>query len=104
MNALMRFKLALTEDNPSIKPYNEAAWAGLPDYNLPVSASLPLIRGIHAKWVIILDSMSSGDFERTYFHPDNQAAVSLSEVTLMYQWHSKHHLAHIQHLIMRENW
>jgi hypothetical protein len=104
MNALMRFKLALTEDNPTIKPYDEAAWAKLIDYTLPVSASLPLIRGIHAKWVVILDSMSSVDLERTYFHPDNQVAVPLSEVTLMYQWHSSHHLAHIQHLIMRENW
>ncbi|REG83568.1 YfiT family bacillithiol transferase [Algoriphagus antarcticus] len=104
MNALMRFKLALTEDNPTIKPYDEAAWAQLADYSSPSSESIPLIRGIHAKWAIILDSMSSEDFEKTYFHPESQSSVPLSEVTLMYQWHSMHHLAHIQHLIIRENW
>lgn len=104
MNAMMRFKLALTEDNPTIKPYDEAAWAKLADYEMSISESIPLIRGIHAKWVIILNSMSSSDFERTYFHPDNQAVVPLSEITVMYQWHSMHHLAHIQHLIIRENW
>jgi len=104
MNALMRFKLALTEDSPTIKPYDEAAWAKLADYTLPISESIPLIRGIHSKWTIILDSMSTDDFKRTYFHPESKLYVPLSEVTLMYQWHSMHHLAHIQHLIIRENW
>lgn len=104
MNALLRFKFALTEDNPTIKTYDEVAWAKLADYALPVSESIPVIRGIHAKWTNILDSMNTVNFDRTYFHPDSQAYVPLSEVTLMYQWHSMHHLAHIQHLIMRENW
>ena len=104
MNALIRFKLALTEVNPTIKPYDEAAWAQLEDYSLPVSESLTLIKGIHLKWAIVLKSMQSQDFEKTYFHPESQSSVSLSEVTLMYQWHSQHHLAHIQHLMIREKW
>lgn len=104
MNALMRFKLALTEETPTIKPYDEAALAKLTDYSLPVSVSVPLIRGIHEKWAIILEAMTGDDFERTYFHPESQAFVPLSEATLMYQWHSMHHLAHIQHLVIREKW
>ncbi|WPR74898.1 YfiT family bacillithiol transferase [Algoriphagus sp. NG3] len=104
MNALIRFKLALTEDNPTIKPYDEASWANLVDYSLPIDISLSLIEGIHYKWALVLNSMASADFEKTYFHPETQASVPLSEVTLMYHWHSMHHLAHIQHLILRENW
>ncbi|MEP0712127.1 MAG: YfiT family bacillithiol transferase, partial [Algoriphagus sp.] len=104
MNALMRVKWALTEDNPTIKPYDEAAWAELVDYTLPVSDSISLIRLIHAKWYVILNSMTFVEFQKSYFHPASQATVPLAEVTLMYQWHSKHHLAHIQHLIIREKW
>ncbi|MEB2778880.1 putative metal-dependent hydrolase [Algoriphagus sp. C2-6-M1] len=104
MNALIRFKLALTEDNPTIKPYEEAAWAKMSDYSLPIEASLNLIDGIHFKWAVILESMTPSDFEKTYFHPESQLSVPLSEVTLMYHWHSMHHLAHIQHLIIREKW
>ncbi|SFA77948.1 YfiT family bacillithiol transferase [Algoriphagus aquimarinus] len=104
MNALTRFKLALTEDNPTIKPYDEAAWAQMPDYALPIDISLTLIAGIHLKWAVILESMTPSDFQKTYFHPESQISVPLSEVTLMYQWHSQHHLAHIQHLIIREKW
>ena len=104
MNALMRFKLALTEDNPTVKPYDEAAWAKLSDYFMPVSQSIPLIRCTHEKWTSILDAMSPDDFERTYFHPETNLSVPLSEVTVMYHWHAMHHLAQIQHLIIRENW
>lgn len=104
INALTRFKLALTEDNPSIKPYLEAEWAKLADYSLPIAESLSMIRAIHYKWAFILGNMTSSDFQRTYFHPESQSSVPLAEVTLMYEWHSKHHLAHIQHLMLRENW
>ncbi|TXE14574.1 YfiT family bacillithiol transferase [Algoriphagus aquimarinus] len=104
MNALTRFKLALTEVNPTIKPYDEAAWAKMSDYSLPIESSLNLIVGIHFKWAVILESMTPSDFQKTYFHPESQSSVPLSEVTLMYQWHSMHHLAHIQHLIIREKW
>ena len=104
MNALTRFKLALTEENPTIKPYDEAAWAKMPDYSLPIEVSLNLIDGIHFKWAVILESMTPFDFQKTYFHPESQSSAPLSEITLMYQWHSQHHLAHIQHLMIREKW
>lgn len=104
MNALIRCKLALTEPNPTIKPYDEASWAKLDDYTLPVNISLNLVKGIHEKWTLILDSISPSDFEKTYFHPESQKSSPLSEVTLMYHWHSMHHLAHIQHLVLREKW
>src|SRR5690606_14848317 len=103
-NALMRFKLALTENNPTIKPYDEAEWAKLADYSLPVSESLPIIRAVHNKWATLIEAMKPEDFQKSYFHPESQESVPLSEVTLLYHWHSMHHLAHIQHLIIRENW
>ena len=104
MNALIRFKLALTEDNPTIKPYDEAAWAKMSDYELAVNPSLDLIRIIHFKWVVLLEKMELSDFHKTYYHPENKRQQSLLEVALMYSWHSQHHLAHIQHLAIRENW
>ena len=104
MNALVRFKLALTEENPRIKPYDEASWANLPDYELPIEISIGMLKNIHFKWVRILEEMSPEDFDKTYFHPESQKDVSLDEVTLIYAWHGKHHLAHIQALMIRENW
>lgn len=101
LNAFFRFKLALTEDNPIIKPYDEAEWAKLTDYSFPVESALTTIRIIHAKWVTLLKSMKSEDFERTYFHPEKNRSQSLSEVALMYAWHGQHHLAHVQHLVLR---
>jgi hypothetical protein len=99
--AVFRFKHALTEENPSIKAYNEGAWAQLPDYQLPVSDALETIRLVHAKWVHLLQSMSPADFKRTYYHPEKQRTQTLAEVTLMYAWHGNHHLAHIFGLIDR---
>ncbi|WP_296699504.1 YfiT family bacillithiol transferase [Algoriphagus sp.] len=104
INAFIRFKLALTEENPTIKPYDEAAWANLSDSDLPIEISVGILKNIHFKWGTILDQMSKSDFSRTYFHPESQKSVPLDEVTLMYNWHGKHHLAHIQALIIRENW
>lgn len=104
MNALIRFKLALTESTPTIKPYDEAEWAKLSDYSFEIDSSLALIRIIHAKWCSLLDSMSEEDFQKTYFHPESQKEQSLLEVAHMYAWHSLHHLAHIQQLMIRENW
>ena len=99
--ALGRFKLALTEDNPTIKPYNEGAWALLADSQLPVEQALDLLRLIHGKWVKLLESMSPADFERSYFHPEKQRSQTLTEVTLMYAWHGSHHLAHVAGLVAR---
>lgn len=101
MNAFIRFKLALTEDNPTIKPYEEAEWAKLPDSKLPIEPSLAIIKAIHLKWVTILEAMKPEDFQKTFFHPEKQRSQSLDEVTLMYAWHSTHHLAHVQHLALR---
>lgn len=104
MNAFVRFKLALTEENPTIKPYEEAEWAKLADSNLPIEPSLAIIKAMHFKWGVVLDSMHSDAFRRTYFHPQKQKSQELAEITLMYAWHSTHHLAHIQHLVLREKW
>ncbi len=104
MNAFIRFKLALTEFNPTIKAYEEAEWAKLPDSELPIESSLAIIKAIHLKWGVLLDSMKRVDFTKTYFHPEKNRNQALDEVTLMYAWHSLHHLAHIQHLVLREKW
>jgi hypothetical protein len=100
--ALFRFKHALTEENPSIKPYDEGSWAKLPDAALPVELALDMLRLVHAKWVHLLEHMTSADFERTYYHPEKQRTQTLAEVTLMYSWHGKHHLAHVTGLIQRK--
>jgi uncharacterized damage-inducible protein DinB len=99
--ALFRFKHALTEENPSIKAYDEGAWAQLPDYQLPAADALETIRLVHARWVLLLHSMTPADFSRTYYHPEKQRTQPLAEVTLMYAWHGEHHLAHISRLIDR---
>jgi uncharacterized damage-inducible protein DinB len=99
--ALFRFKHALTEENPSIKAYDEGAWAKLPDYQLPATDALETIRLVHARWVLLLHSMAPADFSRTYYHPEKQRTQPLAEVTLMYAWHGEHHLAHISGLIDR---
>jgi hypothetical protein len=104
MNAYLRFKLALTEDTPTIKPYDEQAWAMLFDYTTEVESSLQLITALHAKWALLLKGMSSKDFEKQYYHPENKQYSTLQHVTGMYAWHSNHHLAHITHLAKRSDW
>lgn len=104
MNAFIRYKLALTEENPTVKPYDEALWANLTDAALPIESSLSIIKAIHLKWGVLLDSMKHEEFKRTYFHPEKKRNQDLEEITLLYSWHSQHHLAHIQHLVMREKW
>ncbi|MDA0315572.1 MAG: putative metal-dependent hydrolase [Bacteroidetes bacterium] len=99
--ALFRFKHALTEENPSIKPYDEGSWAKLSDAALPTAYALDMIRVVHAKWVHMLQNMSPAEFSRTYYHPEKQRSQTLSEVTLMYAWHGEHHLAHISGFIGR---
>lgn len=104
MNAFTRFKLALTEINPTIKPYLEADWAKLPDNSLPILISIQLLDALHFRWSFLLQKMSDSDFEKTYLHPEKGINQKLSEITLLYAWHGKHHLAHIQQLRLRENW
>jgi hypothetical protein len=103
MNAFIRVRLALTEDWPTIKPYNEAAWAKLHDSTAPVEWSLEMIESLHARWVMLLQSLSEEQWHRGFNHPeDGPVTVELS--TLIYAWHSRHHVAHITHLRSREGW
>jgi len=97
MNGIIRFKLALTEEKPTIKPFEEQKWAELLDgKSFPIASSLKIIEGIHQKWVILLNSLSESDFERVFFHPEKQIYISLKEAIGMSAWHYDHHLAHIK--------
>jgi hypothetical protein len=96
MNALLRFKLALTEENPTVKPYNEAAFAQLIDYNLPLNTTKYAIFGIHQHWVHVIVGMKNEDFDRTFFHPEHQQSISLKTALATYDWHCRHHLEHIK--------
>lgn len=103
MNSYVRFKLALTEDNPTIKPYDEAAWANLADSRLRIGSSLDLIASLHARWVGLLEGMSETDFEKTFNHPE-RGKQSLATALGIYAWHSRHHTAHITSLRARQGW
>lgn len=96
MNAYIRFKLALTEDNPTIKPYLQDAWVNTPDAALDPDVSLNILRGVHAKWAAILDGMSGDQFDRTFHHPEQKRDTSLRTTLAMYAWHGNHHLEHLR--------
>lgn len=104
MNAYIRFKLALTEDRPTIRPYDEAAWAELPEARTaPPDLSLDLLETLHRRWVASLRAMTAGDFQRVFLHPD--LGVVLLDVALShYAWHSRHHVAHVAGLRQRNGW
>jgi hypothetical protein len=94
MNALIRFKLALTEDEPTIKPYDEARWAKLPDAALPIEPSLDLLEALHLRWVGLLEAMTEREFQRTFAHPES-GVWRLDQYLAQYAWHGRHHVAHI---------
>lgn len=94
INSLCRFKLALTESNPVIRPYDEDAWVRLADSGGHPSAAVELLRSVHIKWVSILESMSAEDFSRTLTHPDS-GLWNLDQMLALYAWHGRHHVAHI---------
>ena len=102
-NSYVRFKLALTEDWPTIKPYDEAAWARLADSRLPIEGSLAMTAALHERWVALFESLSDADFQRGYNHPEN-GRQDLTMVLAIYAWHSRHHTAHITNLRSRQNW
>ena len=102
-NALIRFKLALTEDLPTIRPYYEDRWAMLGDAKLPVDVSLRLIAAVHERWVALLESMSEQDYQRKLIHPES-GEWTLDGFLAMYAWHSRHHTAHITSLRDRMGW
>jgi uncharacterized damage-inducible protein DinB len=103
MNSLCRFKLALTEDGPAIRPYFEDRWAELADSRLPVEVSLSLINALHARWSALLNAMSDADFARTLQHPES-GEWTIEEMLALYAWHSLHHTAHITRLRERNDW
>ncbi|HVZ77531.1 MAG TPA: bacillithiol transferase BstA [Gemmatimonadaceae bacterium] len=105
MNAYMRFRLALTEDTPTIKPYSEARWAQLPDArSAPVDSSLALLDALHQRWVLLLRAMTPDDFARAVVHPERPAPMTLDTMLGVYAWHGRHHVAHITALREREGW
>jgi hypothetical protein len=105
LNAVTRFKLALTEPNPTIRPYDEARWAELGDVpGTPVEVSLRLLEALHERWVVLLRSLSVADFGRTLFHPERGATMTLDELLALYAWHGRHHTAHITGLRERAGW
>lgn len=104
MNSFIRFKLALTENAPTIKPYDEAAWAELPDgRQAPVELSLKLLDVLHERWAILLQSFAPEDFQRQLTHPEH-GLLSLDTLLQMYAWHGRHHIAHITSLRERKGW
>jgi uncharacterized damage-inducible protein DinB len=105
LNAYTRFKLALTEEEPTIKPYDEAAWAELPDsQKVPTDVSLDLLESLHERWVTLLRSMDAADFRRTLKHPERERVLTLGQLLALYAWHGRHHVAHITALRKREGW
>jgi hypothetical protein len=104
LNAYVRLKLALTEDAPTIKPYDEAAWALLADTpSVPVDVSLSLLDALHRRWVALLRSMTPDDFAREYIHPET-GRHSIDHLLALYAWHGPHHVAHIVGLRKRSGW
>jgi hypothetical protein len=97
MNAYIRFKLALTEENPTIKPYEEKKWAELADTRLPVNISVTLLHALHARWFEIAKNISGDEWNRTVYHPEHKKDISLWYLLGMYSWHGRHHVAHIEH-------
>ena len=104
LNSYVRFKLALTEDEPVIKPYDEAAWAMLPDSaSTPIEVSLTMLETLHERWVGLLRSLTDADYTRTFRHPE-LGLVRLDQNLALYDWHSRHHVAHITALRERMGW
>jgi hypothetical protein len=95
MNSLIRFKWTLTEENTTIKAYNQANWASLPDYRLPVESSLKILDGVHQHLVALLESFTETEWSLSFTHPETGAQVPLKRNLALYAWHGKHHLAHI---------
>ena len=105
LNAYTRIKLALTEENPTIKPYDEKAWAELADSTaMPAAPSLSIIDGVHQRWVALLNGLGDADFARTVVHPEHGRMMTIDFLTALYGWHCRHHVRHITALREREGW
>ena len=100
INSFCRFKLSLTEDTPTIKPYFEEKWAELPDViDADINDSLQIIKGLHSRWAILLKALQENDFEKEFIHPEHGKRFSVAENIGVYAWHGNHHLAHIEQAI-----
>jgi hypothetical protein len=105
MNAFIRFKLALTEDTPPIKPYKQDAWVNTADVlNTPVNYSTTILHALHHRWVILLESMTDEQWQCKLYHPERKADVTLWDMLCIYSWHGKHHIAHIKNLCEQKGW
>ena len=105
MNSFIRFKLALTEDNPTVKPYDEAAWAELQDsFTMEIKPALQILRGLHKRWIYELKSLTNKEFESTFRHPEQNRNITLRESLSFYAWHCDHHYAHIGNLKKEKGW
>ncbi len=105
LNAYVRLKLALTEDTPTVKPYSEERWAALPDVEeVPVNVSITMLHALHRRWVAALRALAPADWDRAYFHPEQNRSVPLWEMTAMYAWHGRHHVEQVRRLRERMNW
>ncbi|WP_018615023.1 YfiT family bacillithiol transferase [Segetibacter koreensis] len=106
MNAYIRFKLALTEDNPTIKTYEEKEWANCTDvFSVPVNVSTTLLHALHRRWYAAIENITEQKFfDRTVYHPGQQKQLSLWDLLGMYAWHGRHHVAHITRLKEQEGW
>lgn len=105
MNAYTRFKLALTEDVPTIKPYEEALWAELPDTaGTPIEVSLTLLEALHHRWVVLARALTEAQYQRRFRHPAMGKEMSLASALGLYAWHSRHHVAHVTALRARMGW
>ncbi len=104
LNSFVRFKLAMTEETPAIKPYDQARWADTPDVlGVPVESSLAIVDGLHERWVRLLRAMSPADFGRTLDHPES-GHVDLDRMLQIYAWHGHHHVAQVEGLRERNGW
>lgn len=104
LNAYIRFRLALTENEPTVKPYDQSAWAILADARIaPIEPSLSLLEGLHYRWALLLKAMQAEDFARTFNHPEN-SRMTLDQNLGIYAWHGRHHLGHINSVAERLGW
>lgn len=105
MNAFTRVRLALTEEQPTIRPYDQDAWGKLADSaTAPTAWSVQLLESLHARWVYTLQHLSAEQWDRTFVHPEQEKPISITLATFTYAWHSRHHVAHITHLRNRMDW
>lgn len=103
INSYCRFKLALTEDKPLIRPYREERWADLADSRLPIDVSLSILEGVHSRWTVLLEAMTGEDYQRKFEHPES-GTWKLENALALYAWHSRHHTGHITSTRERHGW